>query len=202
MPVKHKQGVLSKGIVRAVHVSDIPGGQVHPLMLVCLRIWVALIFWKSGLLKLDWGSTLFLFEEEYKVPLLPPEVAAYLATFCELSMPVLLIIGLGARFAAFTLLCMTAIIQFTYDMNHEHVLWALALLAILLHGAGTYSWDFFIRKNQMHDIPKTGDGTLLLACLITITLSIFMLHESLAIMIESWEPWLDGVEAWWKDIGV
>src|SRR5262245_30212989 len=70
--------------------------------MLVLRLGVALVFWRSGLTKLPFGnlSTLALFEEEYRVPLLPPETAAYLATAIEIVVPWLLLLGLGTRLGA------------------------------------------------------------------------------------------------------
>ncbi len=73
-------------------------------LLLFFRCWVAWVFLKSGLLKIgDWETTLLLFEYEYAVPLLPFELAAYLATFTELVFPIFLIAGVGTRFFAIAL---------------------------------------------------------------------------------------------------
>ena len=75
--------------------------RLQPLLLLAARLYVALIFFRAGLLKLaDWSSTLVLFQETYKVPVLPPELAAYIGTFGELVFPVLLVLGLAGRFGA------------------------------------------------------------------------------------------------------
>lgn len=120
------------------------------LPMLGLRLWVANIFWKSGLLKIgSWDTTISLFADEYKVPFLPPEIAAYMGTATELTAPVLLALGLGSRAAAAALLFMTGVIEFTYMMNDEHIVWALALLLILCCGPGKLSIDHFIRKRFM-----------------------------------------------------
>lgn len=112
-----------------------------------MRLWVANVFWKAGLTKIDnWETTLFLFEEEYAVPLLPTEVAAYMATAGELVAPILLVFGLGARFGATVLLIMTVVIEFTYQSFPSHQVWALMLMLILFYGPGKLSIDHFIRK--------------------------------------------------------
>ena len=124
------------------------------LILLLARIVVGLVFFQSGLTKIDGFSlkpaTFYLFENEFKVPILPPTLAAYMATIAELSMPWLLWIGLGARFAALALLGMTAVIQtFVYpDAYITHGLWAIALLLICKHGAGALSIDFLIREQH------------------------------------------------------
>ncbi len=105
---------------------------------------LAAIFWRSGQTKLaNWDLTVSLFAEEYRVPVLPPEVAAYLATTLELACPVLLVLGLGARFAALALLGMTLVIQiFVYPGSWvDHLTWASLLAFILWRGAGAVSLD-------------------------------------------------------------
>ena len=119
------------------------------VILLLLRVGVAMVFWKSGLTKLDsWDSTIFLFAEEYRVPLLPPEVAAVLGTAAELGGSVALIIGLGSRFAALALLGVTAVIQlFVYPtLWSEHIFWFAALLLILARGAGVLSLDHLVAR--------------------------------------------------------
>ena len=117
--------------------------------LLAARVLIALVFFRSGLTKIeDFETTVFLFTEEYSVPLLPPYIAALSATFFELVCPVLLVLGLGARFAAAPLLAMTAVIDLTYLHKDEHLFWALALAAIIIYGAGKFSADYLIRKRM------------------------------------------------------
>jgi len=116
---------------------------------VLLRVGIASVFWKSGMTKLaNWDLTLALFAKEYQVPVLPPEIAAYLATAAELTCPVLLVFGIGARFGAAALLGMTFVIQlFVYPDNwSEHLLWASILIYILTRGAGVISIDHVIYR--------------------------------------------------------
>jgi putative oxidoreductase len=113
---------------------------------ITARIGIAATFFRSGLLKLDgWsnGNTLALFTDEYKLPVIPPEVAAYLATAAELSMPVLIVAGFFTRFAALALLCMTLVIEiFVYPNAFDtHGVWAAALLYLMKYGAGFLSLD-------------------------------------------------------------
>jgi putative oxidoreductase len=113
-----------------------------------LRLWIANVFWKSGLTKIaNWDTTVALFADEYKVPVLSPDLAASMATAVELTAPVLLLFGFGSRFAAAMLLCMTAVIEFSYMSFPEHRLWALILLVILLYGPGALSVDRYIRRS-------------------------------------------------------
>lgn len=90
-------------------------------------------------------SAVMLFEEEYQVPLLDPAFAAKLAVLGETFLPILLIFGLGARLGAFGLLIMTAVIQMVYpNLFYDHMVWAAALIGILLLGPGKVSLDAVI----------------------------------------------------------
>ena len=118
-----------------------------PIFMLFIRFWMAQIFWYSGLVKIsDWQATIYLFQYEYKVPVIPPEIAAYLATAFELCCPILLIFGFAARFATLPMLSMTAVIQFTYLDLIDHRYWAMLLAIILLYGPGTLSLDHLIKK--------------------------------------------------------
>jgi len=120
-----------------------------------LRLGVALVFWRSGLTKLTFGNdtTILLFKEEYRVPLLSPELAAYLATATELVVPWLLAVGLATRLGAAILLAETLVIQiFIYPENYpDHLLWAGPLLFLVLRGPGAWSIDAFIRRMIVRD---------------------------------------------------
>lgn len=127
------------------------------LIALIARISVATIFLRSGMLKLDgWstGTTLALFTDEYKLPLIPPQMAAYLATAAELALPPLLIVGLFTRFAALALLIMTLVIEiFVYPNAFDtHGVWAVSLLYLMKHGAGIASLDhlFVERRLEPH----------------------------------------------------
>ena len=116
-----------------------------------LRLGVALAFWRSGNVKIaSWDSTLRLFANEYRVPLLPPELAAWLATAVELTTPILLLLGLATRLGAAAMLGMTLVIQiFVYPENYpDHLLWAGPLLYLILRGPGTLSIDHLIRRHM------------------------------------------------------
>jgi len=122
-----------------------------PLSLIqlAMRIAVGAVFLNSGLLKINsWEFAVKLFEDEYKVPLLDPLWAARLATFNELTFPVLLILGLATRLATLPLLGMIAVIQtFIYPQAWtEHLLWASILIFLLSRGPGAISVDFQIDK--------------------------------------------------------
>jgi putative oxidoreductase len=116
---------------------------------LAMRIGVGMVFWKSAMLKLgSWETTVLLFADEYRVPLLPPELAAVTGTTVELVAAFLLFIGLGARFAAFALLGLTATIQlFVYPENWpDHLLWASILTYVLSRGPGRLSVDHLVAR--------------------------------------------------------
>lgn len=120
------------------------------LPVLLLRCAVALVFWRSGLTKLPLGNdmTVFLFESEYRMPLLPAAFAAYLTTLIELIAPWLLVVGLGARVSAAILLAETLVIQvFVYPQHYpEHLLWAGPLLYVVLRGPDQWSIDHLVRR--------------------------------------------------------
>lgn len=121
----------------------------YTLLALPLRIAVANVFWSSAMVKLaSWSTTLALFDSEYKLPFLPPVPAAYLATAIELSMPVLLVLGLFTRPAAAILLGMTTVIEiFVYPQAWPtHIQWAAMLLVLLCRGGGAFSLDHLIRR--------------------------------------------------------
>jgi putative oxidoreductase len=121
----------------------------YAVLALPLRFAVATVFWNSGMTKLaDWNATLSLFTDEYQVPLLPPELAANLALAIEVTMPVLLVLGLLTRAAALLLLAMTAVIEvFVYPQAWPtHIQWAAMLLVLLCRGAGSFSLDALIQR--------------------------------------------------------
>jgi putative oxidoreductase len=123
-----------------------------PLGDLVIRLWVAQVFWKSGLTKVQsLDTTVQLFRYEYSVPLLPPEFAAYLATFSELTFSVLLAVGLAGRFSAAALFILNAVAVISYPALEpfavvQHQLWGLLLLVPLLHGPGKLSLDYLIAR--------------------------------------------------------
>ena len=103
----------------------------------------------DALEELGRSGTIALFVDDYKVPLLPPEVAAYIAVTIELTTPVLLVLGLAMRPAAIVLLGMTAVIEiFVYPLAWPtHIQWAAMLLVLLCRGAGKLSVDHMLRRH-------------------------------------------------------
>lgn len=126
----------------------------HELLAFLARLSVGTIFLRSGLLKLEgWadGTTLALFREEYRLPLLPPELASCLATGAELSLPFLLFLGLFTRPAALALLGMTLVIQIFVFPNafDTHGVWAVSLLYLAKFGPGTLALDRLLFARAM-----------------------------------------------------
>ena len=122
-----------------------------------IRLYVSKVFFLSGLTKIrDWDTTLTLFREEYQVPVLPPELAAFMGTAGELMLPVFLTIGLGTRFAALglTFVNIMAVVSYWHFLNMaepalaQHVYWGVLILVILLHGPGKLSLDAVVWKRM------------------------------------------------------
>ena len=119
------------------------------------RVSIAAVFFLSGRTKVVGlltitDSTYALFAEEYRLPLIPSDIAAHLATYSEHLFPTLLVLGLGARFAALALLSMTIVIKvFVYPLGWlTHLLWATVLLYIIRLGAGPISLDHWLSRRS------------------------------------------------------
>lgn len=158
--VEHQAGMVSSGqsasaavvmrLVRAA-LALADNWLAHGLGLG-IRLLLAGIFFQAGLAKIaSWSATLALFQYEYEVPLLPPELAAYLGTGAELFFPGLLVLGLGTRFAALALFVFNAVAVLSYPGLSEvglkdHQTWGLLLLVVAFYGPGRFSLDHFIRR--------------------------------------------------------
>jgi putative oxidoreductase len=124
------------------------------LLLLGFRLYVARVFVLSGLTKIrDWSSTVALFTDEYHVPLLSPPVAAALGAATELSMPVLLALGLGSRFAAGALFVFNIVAVVSYYDTltqtggiNDHVLWGTMLAVLTICGPGKIAIDTLLGK--------------------------------------------------------
>jgi putative oxidoreductase len=131
----------------------------YSFLAIPLRLGVAWIFWSSAQVKLiNWQRTIEFFTEEYRVPILPPELAANMALAIEIACPILLVLGLLTRFAVLVLLGMTAVIQtFVYpEAWPTHLQWTAMMLVLLCRGAGTLSVDHFLWRWLR---PKLGYAT-------------------------------------------
>ncbi len=115
------------------------------------RCYVAQVFFLSGLTKLrDWDTTLALFTDEYHVPLLPPGLAAWMGTCGEIGLPVLLVLGLGGRFAALglsvvNLVAVLSLADIAPAALQQHVSWGIVLAALALFGPGSWALDTWLR---------------------------------------------------------
>ena len=121
----------------------------YTLLAIPLRLAVAVVFWNSAVTKLtNWDTAVALFVDEYKVPLIPPEILAYITVSIELTTPVLLVLGLLTRPVALLLLGMTAVIEiFVYPLAWPtHIQWAAMLLVLLCRGPGEWSIDEWLRR--------------------------------------------------------
>lgn len=120
---------------------------LQPAAALAARIYVGQVFFLSGLTKIrDWDTTLLLFTEEYKVPLLPPALAALAGTAGELLLPVLLVLGLGGRFAALGLSVVNAVAVLSLQeiapaALQQHVFWGSLLAGLAIFGPGRWSLD-------------------------------------------------------------
>lgn len=126
----------------------------NALLVLMARVGMGAFFVRAGQTKVDGDfnitdTTVYLFREEYQVPLLSPEVAAYMATIAEHGLGALLIIGLATRLSALGLLGMTIIIEvFVYPASWpDHLLWASALMLILTRGPGWLAVDTLVCKS-------------------------------------------------------
>lgn len=122
------------------------------LLTVIVRVAIAAVFFLSGRTKVEGllditDGTYFLFAEEYRVPLIPSEIAAHLATYAEHLFPVLIVLGLATRVSALALLGMTIVIEvFVYPLGWPtHLMWAALLLYLIRFGAGAFSLDRILK---------------------------------------------------------
>jgi putative oxidoreductase len=129
--------------LRAVSMLE----SLQPLAQLAARLYVAQVFFLSGLTKVrDWDTTLMLFNDDYRVPVLPPEFAAVLGTGGELVLPVLLALGLFGRFAALGLTVLNIVAALSLadiaePALQQHVFWGSLLIGLLLWGPGRWSVD-------------------------------------------------------------
>ncbi|MEJ2089404.1 MAG: DoxX family protein [Gammaproteobacteria bacterium] len=138
-----------------INMPKVIFGHLHDLLALAIRVWVGMQFFNSGWMKLSsWENTLFLFREEYHVPLLNPTVAAVVGTAGELCFPVLLFIGLFGRLSALGLFFVNVVAVVSYAQVllsegfeaalAQHILWGFALVILAVYGPGRASLDALI----------------------------------------------------------
>lgn len=134
----------------------------QPLAALAARVYLAQVFFLSGLTKIrDWETTLLLFTEEYKVPLLSPQLAAISGTAGELVLPVLLLIGMAGRFSALGLSVVNAVAVVSLaDIApaalQQHITWGVLLAALAVYGVGKWSVDCLWIQPKLNRTPATG----------------------------------------------
>ena len=142
-PARPATGVLA----RLAAIRSLLGRVPLAIHLLLFRFAIAGVFLRAGLNKVaSWQSTVALFRDEYKVPVLPPEIAAAMASTFEIGCSILLVLGLASRLATLPMLGMIMTIQlFVYpDAWPEHLVWGSILLFLLTRGAGALSLDRLI----------------------------------------------------------
>jgi putative oxidoreductase len=130
--------------------------RLQPAGLLALRLYVSSVFFRSGWIKIsDWSATIALFHDEYKVPVLPPDLAAYVGTFGELTFPVLITLGLAGRFGAAGLFVVNVMAVLSYPQLftfecpagiNAHFYWGSILIALVLLGPGRWSLDALVLR--------------------------------------------------------
>lgn len=134
----------------------------QPLAALAARVYIAQVFFLSGLTKIrDWETTLLLFTEEYKVPLLSPQLAAISGTAGELVLPVLLLIGLAGRFSALGLsvvnvVAVLSLADIAPAALQQHITWGVLLAALAVYGVGKWSVDCLWVQPKLNRTPATG----------------------------------------------
>jgi len=151
------QGLLHFFIFRIIQPIINALKTLTPLGDLAARIWIAKIFFDSGLTKINnWDATVALFTNLYQVPLLSPLTAAYVGTAAELILPVLLLVGLGSRvmILIFFIYNITCVISYNFlwtpagmEGLDDHILWGLLLAMLMFHGPGKLSLDHLIAKH-------------------------------------------------------
>lgn len=136
--------------------------RLQPAAALAARLYVGQAFFLSGLTKIrDWDTTLALFADEYKVPLLPPAIAAVMGTGGELVLPVLLVLGLGGRFAALGLSVVNAVAVLSLQeiapaALQQHVFWGSLLAGIAIYGPGAWSLERLVWPRVAGEPPRAG----------------------------------------------
>lgn len=156
------RGFIGKTALLAERLTQITGRISPSFILLLARISIAAVFWQAGRSKMDGvltvkANTVFLFENIYRLPLIPADFAAYLTAYSEQLFSALLVVGFASRVSAIGLLTITVAIQvFVFSANlHEflstvfaHAMWATLLLFIMSQGAGKVSLDHLLFRSR------------------------------------------------------
>jgi putative oxidoreductase len=145
--------IWARGVSLGAALIRFAEGWLAPLLFLAIRLWMADIFFRSGLLKIqNLSGAIFLFTDVHPVPFLAPWLAAYLVTTIELVCPTLLALGLAARLAALPMLAMALVIQFVVGSADpafyltEHYYWMFLLVVIITKGPGRLSLDHLLAR--------------------------------------------------------
>ncbi len=151
--------ILQKPLALVCRARDLLNAVPYSALVLLARGATFSVFFRSGLVKLaDWNATLNLFQYEYNVPVLSPQVAAMLAASMELGLSTLVLVGLFTRLSALGLLGMVAVIQaFVYPMAWpDHIQWLAFMIFIVCRGPGTVSLDHALGKLLGTTLRRTG----------------------------------------------
>ena len=157
---------LAKIYTWSIALPDELLSRMQSVLVLVARVWIGWQFLKSGWLKLNsWETTLFLFEEEYRVPIISPELAALAGTAGELLFPILLFLGLFGRLSALGLTAVNGMAVFAYAhvlysdgfeaALAQHYLWGMILIMIAVYGPGKVSVDYLWGRSYMRPM-NTG----------------------------------------------
>ena len=157
---------LAKIYTWSIALPDELLGRMQSVLVLIARVWIGWQFLKSGWLKLNsWETTLFLFEEEYRVPIISPEWAALAGTAGELLFPILLFLGLFGRLSALGLTAVNGMAVFAYAhvlysdgfeaALAQHYLWGMILIMTAVYGPGKVSVDYLWGRGYMRPM-NTG----------------------------------------------
>ena len=141
--------ILQKPLALAFRARDFLNAVPYSALILVARAATFSVFFRSGLVKLDdWNATLSLFQNEYHVPVLPPQIAATMAAGMELGLSSLVLVGLFTRLSALGLLGMVAVIQtFVYPMAWpDHIQWLAFMIFIVCRGPGVVSLDYLLGR--------------------------------------------------------
>ena len=142
-------------ILKYVNLSLSAISFLNPIFLLSLRLWLAKVFFMSGLTKIQsWETTLMLFQYEYSVPFIPYQIAAWSATIAELLIPIFLALGLLTRLNTIPLFILNIVAAISYpDISpageKDHIIWGLIMLMLFFSGPGKIAIDKWVLKNHL-----------------------------------------------------